>query len=52
MCGLDGSMFGMGCVDYATVKATLMGVIQVPDPVRCDAAGDDGGAPTGNDAGN
>jgi hypothetical protein len=53
-CGLDASMFGMGCVDLAAAAASALGTfLMAPSPRACDAmsgGGDDGG--TGNDAGN
>lgn len=37
LCGLDGSMLGMGCVDFATVAAGFLGgILMVPAPVTCD----------------
>jgi hypothetical protein len=57
-CGLDASMFAMGCVDLATVSAGPLGTILMPaSPRACDAmsgGGEDGGAGTGtgNDGGN
>jgi hypothetical protein len=44
MCGLDGSILGMGCVDYEMVTSSLGilgGVITLPAPQDC---GDDGDA--------
>lgn len=49
MCGLDASLLGMGCVDYATASASTGGLIMTPPPVACDEAGDGG---TAEDGGN
>ena len=44
MCGLDASMLGMGCVDFAGVRASPFGaLLMVPDPVSCDGSSVDAG---------
>jgi hypothetical protein len=48
LCGLDASMLGMGCVDFATVMASPFGgFLPVPGETSCEG---DGGVDT--DAGN
>lgn len=37
MCGLDASMFGMGCVDFATLASQPVGTfLMLPSPTPCD----------------
>jgi hypothetical protein len=51
-CGFDASMLMMGCIDLASVASSQLGAILMPPaPRSCDGTGDDGGAPTDNDAG-
>jgi hypothetical protein len=47
MCGLDGSLLSMGCVDYAMVKSALGvlgGVITLPDAQKCGDVDQDAAA--------
>jgi len=55
-CGVDGTVFGMGCVENASAAQQIMaipligGFIMIPPPQACSASGDDGG--TDSDGGN
>jgi len=48
-CGVDGSLFGRGCVENAQAMMNLADLpvigplIMIPPPMACDAAGGDGG---------
>lgn len=48
-CGVDGTVFGMGCVENASAAQQIMaipligGFIMIPPPQACGAGGDDGG---------
>jgi hypothetical protein len=50
LCGADAWSFGMGCVDYATVRSgPLSEFFAVPDPVRCDGTEIAGSEDAGSD---
>lgn len=55
MCGLDGSILGMGCVDYEMVTKSLGilgGVITLPKAQKCGGEDNDAGSKNGDlDAG-